>query len=508
MKKATRIIALILTLVMLASFAACSETKDPTDGTDPANSPATTVAPGIDDPVSNDPVVTTEDIYDENGYLKSNLPELDYKQEKITVLWWTDVEKPEFFVESEMGDPISDAIYKRNANVESKLNIQLDWSVSTKGQYNNGVGAAYANFIGNMYDSGSNEIDLFSAHSRTIALCSQYGYCANLLEADYLDFSMPWWPQKMVETATIGNALYYVTGDCSTNALHMMYTLFFNKTIMENNNIEDPSQLVLDDKWTIEAFHRVTKGLYQDLDSSNSLTLDDAYGFTTLNWHLDAIYYGCDMILVENDPDDLLVISPDYTSEKASNLSSAMYEWITAENIYTKSDYGKTFANGNVFMSIGRNKDIMDQLIETDLKFGIVPAPKYDENQENYITVLGNPVSFYAIYSSSKDINRAAAVLECWASEAFRTTTPAIFEQTMKLRYSDTSVESTMYDIMRNGLVFDVGRYYNSQLDAMSDKWDNSCISGQNWLVASKQYEKLLARTLKNIAKAYMDIQS
>ena len=133
MKNATRYISLILaSLMLLASLVGCAETTDPNAETTLAS--AETVAPGVVDEV------TTESLYDENGYLKSELPdELDFGGEVITVLWWTDVERPEFFIEEANGDMITDAIFQRNANVESKMGVTLEW-VGIKGQYNNNVG--------------------------------------------------------------------------------------------------------------------------------------------------------------------------------------------------------------------------------------------------------------------------------------------------------------------------------------------------------------------------------
>ena len=185
MKKTARYISLILASIMiLALLVGCAETTDPNVETTLA--PAETAAPGVVD------AETTESLYDENGYLKSSLPEeLDFGGETITVLWWSDIERPEFFVEEATGDMITDAIYQRNANVEAKMGITFDW-VETKGQYNNGVGKAYADHVGNMYASGDSTYDLLSGHSRTIALTSMYGYCADLMQAEYLDFSKPW----------------------------------------------------------------------------------------------------------------------------------------------------------------------------------------------------------------------------------------------------------------------------------------------------------------------------
>ena len=93
MKSAYRLIALALVaIMMLASFAACAETADPG---------AETTAASVTEGAGNDVVAeTTESLYDDNGYLKSSLPdELDFGGETVTVLWWNDVERPEFYVE-------------------------------------------------------------------------------------------------------------------------------------------------------------------------------------------------------------------------------------------------------------------------------------------------------------------------------------------------------------------------------------------------------------------------
>jgi hypothetical protein len=156
---------------------------------------------------------------------------------------------------------------------------------------------------------------------------------------------------------------------------------------------------------------------------------------------------------------------------------------------------------------MSRHKDIAEQVVESGFKYGIAPIPKFDKDQERHITCVGNPVSFYSIYTLSKDVNRAAAVLECWASEAYRLTTPAIFEMTMKLRYSETSVESEMYDIIRAGIVFDFGRLFNSSLGAMSDQWDNAAIAGTPWASISKRMQKTLDKQFKEITDSFAAIK-
>ena len=117
--KLKSIISLLLCLIMALSVVSCSNTADPSEGSSDAttNSPAATAAPD-----STAAVEVTESPYDENGFLKSSLPEeLDFGGEKVTVLWWTDVENPEFFVDGENGvefvNFVLDIPYKTNTDI-------------------------------------------------------------------------------------------------------------------------------------------------------------------------------------------------------------------------------------------------------------------------------------------------------------------------------------------------------------------------------------------------------
>ena len=504
MKKTARLISFSLALIMLlASFVACAETADQND--------ETTLAAATEAPATTVIEETTESPYDEEGYLKSSLPdELDFGGETVTVLWWNDVEQPEFFVEQTNGELINDAIWQRNANVEEKMGVTLAW-VDIKGQYNSD-GPNYANHVGNMYASGDTTYDLMSAHSRTMALTAMSGYCAEMTKLDYLDFDMPWWPEVMLDTATINEKLYFVTGDVSTNSIHQMYVMFYNKDILSSYaELIEPAQHVDNGTWTMETLFAMTSGLYKDLNGDQKAGKEDFFGFTSLNWHFDAIYYGCGMTMLEKDPDPakLLKVADDWTSEKAVTLADSVGAWIKKGDAYLDStNYASIFVNGNSLLVMARHHDIASQIADAGFKYGIAPIPKYNQDQEKHLTCVGNPVSLYSIYALSKDANRAAAVLECWASEAYRTTTPAVFETTFKLRLSESSTESRMYDIIRNGVTFDLCRFFNKQLSSMGSEWYKCATTAGNWASTSEKLMKSIPAKLQDIADSFNKIQN
>ena len=507
MKKAMRIFSLVLALItLIAVFVGCAETDSQGEETTPANTVVT-------DAPANTTVAeeTTPSPYDENGYLKSSLPdELDFGGETVTVLWWNDVEQPEFFVEQTNGQLINDAIWQRNANVEEKMGVELAW-VDIKGQYNSD-GVNYANHVGNMHASGDTTYDLMSAHSRTMALTAMSGYCTDLMKLDHLDFEMPWWPEVMLDTATIQDKLYFVTGDVSTNSLHQMYVMFYNKDMLASyTDLIEPSKHVDNGTWTMDTLYTMTSNIYTDLNNDQKASKEDSFGLTSLNWHFDAIYYGCGMTMLEKDtdPTKLLKIADDWTSEKAINLGEAVGEWIKKGDAFLDSNnYVDIFINGRSLLVMARHHDVASKISDAGFKYGIVPMPKYDQAQEKHITCVGNPVSLYSIYSLSKDTNRAAAVLECWASEAYRTTTPAVFETTFKLKLSETSDESRMYDIIRNGVTFDLCRFFNRQLNSMGSEWYECATTAGNWASTSERLMKSIPAKLQDIADSFNNIDS
>ena len=119
-------ISLFLTLLMLLfATAACAESGDSPDVTD-------TVA--LTD--STSPEETEDPNVDADGYLLDTLPDNLNFDATVAIMYWSDVEHPEFTVDSLIGEIVNDAIYNRNLTVENRLGVTLNW-IGTLGNYNN-----------------------------------------------------------------------------------------------------------------------------------------------------------------------------------------------------------------------------------------------------------------------------------------------------------------------------------------------------------------------------------
>lgn len=445
---------------------------------------------------------------DAGGYLLDNLPDtIDYGGKTVTVLYWNDVEHTEFEVENITGDLVEDAIYSRNRAAESRLGVTLSY-YGIPGNVNNI--ASFVKAVETMIQAGDHSYDIVGSYSSTAGTLAYNGLSSDLLELDNLDFDMPWWPAELISTSTLGGHLYFCSGDISTNLLHMMYACFFNKSYIKDFNLEDPYALVESGKWTYEAFERMASGIYSDLDGNSVKSDGDRYGYATYWLHLDGLFGSVGIKSVEKGENDLLMISPSYGSEKTQNFLeyiNSMFggstDWYYMGTSGAKTQQ-KIFAEGRSLFMTERVRVCQNVLRFTETSYGILPIPKYDENQEDYITTMAMPFTMYSVPANVSDGAAVGAVLECLASEGYRQVTPALFEVAMKTRYSSDDISSRMYDVVRENVTFDLGRIFNESLGKIPNATLRGMVDADTstWTSVYKSLEKSLGNYIGLINKA------
>ncbi|MGN1345154.1 MAG: hypothetical protein ACI4V1_00090 [Eubacteriales bacterium] len=498
--KSKRIVTLLLALLMTAgTLLACAEDPVETEtGTHSADTPAVDAAPAETE------AETIDENVDENGYLLDDLPDdLDFGGQTINLLYWSDVENQEFEADEFTGEIVNDAIYQRNLNVEDDLNVSYNW-IGTPGNGSNID--AYVAKVRESHSAGDRAYDIYASYSRTIAASVINGFTTNLETAPYLDYDKPWWPDNLLAESTINNRLYFVSGDISTNVLHMMYCVYYNKQLLEDYQLEDPTDLVFENQWTLDKLVEMTTDAYVDLNGNAKKDVADQFGFTIVNYHNDAFYTGSDLKLVEKDPEKVLIISPDFYSEKSVGIIEKLGPWEVSNDVYQANDYETPFTEGRALFNINRAHYASKALRDSELTYGIVPVPKYDEAQAEFRTVMGNPVTLYAIALNCEYKDVCCAVLECMASNGYRLTTPAIFENNMKKKYSVDDINAQMYDIVRESVSFELGRFFNKYLSNITDLFFAAVESNsQTWASTSARYQKPLTKNIEKIVESILE---
>ena len=494
MKLSLRIIAVLAALLMLVSIVACGNTGNG----DTTTTAAAQTSADADSTDTGDP--SSPSNVDAQGFLLDDLPtNLNYGGKEITVLAWKDVEHEEFEADAD-GDIVLNSIFERNKAVEKQLGVTISYiRIDGDSDYRKDWDAYVANNVGNT----SHEFDIIAGYSLSVALDCVNGYLYNMLDSEckYLDFDKPWWSSLLIDQATIHNKLYFASGDISRNALEMMYVCYCNTLLLDNHHLENPQNFVESGDWTYEKFIEMCQGIYSDTDGdgkkSASKDTGDTFGYMCSGIHNDPWFYGTGATICEKDADGNIIPSSSFFGEKVGNTVAMLQSLFYTSNdgIYTSSVYHqRAFGDGRLLLMTERAR-VSHKILAAEYGFTdfvILPCPKYDKDTEKYITVMGNPFTLYAIPADTQDPTLASAFIESFASQGYRKVTPAVFELSLKSRYSFDSTSSKMYDMIRENLTYDIGRIFSGSLIGQGTFRDALAKPGIIWGPTAKNVEQKL----------------
>ncbi|MBO7405256.1 MAG: hypothetical protein J6V24_09880 [Clostridia bacterium] len=497
-----RFLSLLLALLLLFSaLAGCA--ADPAEETgEPASSADT---PAGDD-ASPEAVPETEP-----AYPPDSLPDdLAFDGTTVNIFGWSGPVLVEFYVDEENGEIVNDAIFARNLAVEERLGITLAYRLEPGAydQRNDWVRALSASIT-----AGDGAYDLSGGYSMAGASLASKGMCIPLNSLDYLDFEKPWWPASLLDEATCGGKLYFCSGDISTYMIYYLYGVYFNQDMLaEYEDLENPYDLVQSGAWTLDKMSSMASGVYVDLNGDGKKGFEDRLGYITYSIFVDPFFFSCGLRTTEKDEDDIPYLSPLFSGEKAHTVLEKVVEMVDGEGCLV-GDGAPQMEPSAVMFQESRALFISHELTyavnylrDTTFTYGIVPYPKYDEEQADYVTITSFPYTLYGIPIDARDPAMSAAILEAMASESFRTVSPALFENAFKVKYAQDQQSSLMYDLIRSTVSFDFGRVFNNDLNGLTYSLFRSAVVSKNtnWASTMKANEKVLAKQLEKLTKSLL----
>ncbi len=493
--KTRPIAAAILAALLAGTFASCGGTSDPAaDDTSAA-------------PVSGENGQT-----DDSPFVKDDLPALDFGGKKIRVLYRDDL-IDSFCVAEQTGDLVDDAVYKANRAVEERLNVLYDVTLlagSASADRNN-----YINHISNAVLAGDDAYDLVSVMTYYMPTLIRNGVLSDLMKNKYLDFDKPWWVADLTSLASQYGRLYFASGDISLELMQRTYCMLFNKKLAADLGTEDLYQLVLDGKWTLDAAERIAKATYQDLNGNSEVDPEDRYGLVVTDYnHATAFVCSNDLLLTTPDADGIQHI--DCGNERAADIVQRMVRFTnetTGIFYQTQSDAGSTephqpyyrmFKDDRLLLATAEFDQICTTYRDMKSEFGVIPYPKYDENQSDYYSMSRNTYSSFAIPKTCADPDMVGAVMEAQASENYRSTSQVYFETALKVKYSRDDMTSQMFDIIKEGLKFNFAVTFSLVAGTVQSQFTRSMVNNNpNW---ASTYASLYESSEAALQSFYADV--
>ena len=497
--KMKKIILLFLSTVMLLSCVTSCKPKNPQPSGsetpivsgEPTSSASQTENAGASSTPEATPSETLPDTKTE--FEKIGIPNVNYQESTIYVFHW-DAGYPEYEVNrlENDGDPILDAIYKRNLYTEQLLNVELDF---TRELGDGSKQKEFADALSRRIENPDTPVDIVSAYGRTMGVVTLSGLLTDLYEYENLDFSKEWWPKDMQSEYKIKDRLYFISGDISTNLLHMMYAIYYNLDLAERFGVGDLVSKVNNLDWTLDDLIRCSSGVYQDM-SGDGKSDDDFFGAAFAFFHMDALVLGCNFRLAEpsEKEGEAIRFTDEFFGETFGEFIDKMIAWVHSNDVLNDTTYSNSadpaFLDSRAIFRIS-TAGYGASLKKSDVKFGILPSPMLNKEQGRYYTCIANGFSAYGICRKSPDGDRAATVMQTMGYYGKTLTTPAIFEVTYQGKLSVTGEYMGMFEIIRDSISFDIGRIYHLQLNVLADYPTNEAISkGRPWSVVMGPFTK------------------
>ncbi|GHV14311.1 hypothetical protein FACS1894219_10260 [Clostridia bacterium] len=442
-----KIPVLLLTVSLMFSVSSCSSEN---------NTDTTATASGNTETVS--PTSAREYIFPDENYANTPFTFLTWGQESI--YWY----ERDYYAESASADPIEDAVYRRNLNVEEKYGIEIR---------ENRVDSP-TEFTKTAIMSDTVDFDVIAYNIRELSSSAVNGYLVDLHEVDDLGLDNPWWDQPFNESLTLEGKLFFALGDINTQDNDATWAVLFNKQVVQDIVAEDHYELVRNYKWTLDRFHELSRAAGKDLDGDGTLTPSDRVG-TRLQYECSyALLAASGEKTIRKDESDLPVVS--IGGERAMNVMQKVYDFMNDATAQIKADDPKFapghadiwteinvngFIEGRALYYISPMTSVM-HLRNMEADFGILPLPMYNEAQGKYYspTQPGNTRSI-SLPVSGADIERAGIVLNYLSYVSRDTLTAAYYNNQLKTKITRDDESSEMLDIIFGSRAFDLGITFN-----------------------------------------------
>ncbi len=443
-------------------------------------------------------------------YLPDDLPDgLDFGGASYTIFARSELDwGREMCVEELNGEIINDAIFNRNQSVNERLNVVIGQEIAP-GVWGNEV--SFNDTIRQMVMAGDNTYQLVAGYAYYITALAKDGTFMNLLNVPYIDFEKPWWNSDLRDELTVYNQLYFACGDLSWSMISSAFCLFFNKDFAAKYELPDLYETVLSNAWTYDAMYDMVASVAVDLNGDGVMNEYDQYGLTMpKGTNDDMLFAAFDQPLTAWDESGNMQIL--LGSEKAENIAEKLIALIdnnggafcgqqSGDNI----DH-KPFLDGHALFASSTLSFVTGTLRDTNIAYGIIPFPKYDEFQKKYQTLASDAYSLFCVPATAGDPELIGAVTEALGSESYRTVTPAYFETALKAKYSKDEASSQMLDLIRDGLMFNFGFVNSSSCENMVQILREVAFSHKTLTTLYAARGKKYANALDKLLTAYREL--
>lgn len=485
MRKSKKILTLLLLCAMLMStvLTACSEqTSDETDaGAAEVSAEAAETVPEEEEvnPLEELPI---EDYGGANyhilGDTNSNWWIISLNSEEIT------------------GEIINDTVYERNQFVEERYNVSITSQETTSASTE----------IQMAVQSNSDDYSVVWERINTLIPVAQSGHLKNLKTFSAFDLEAQWWDVDSVKALAINDKLFFACNDINVHTMEGCSAMYFTKTLINNNQLENPYDLVREYRWTLDKMAEMMQTVAADTNGSGVRDEGDTYGLVTgIGQYLSLVNGAGEQLVILENGDEGDTFTLNIASEPVVAVTEKVSSMLNDKNqtVIVNEDnwgYNAFYTDKSLFyiMQLGSVVGIRDNM-ESD--FGILPFPMWDEEQGYYTTSMEATAQAMCVPISVANPDQIGVITEAMAVYSDLYLIDAYYDTTLKGKIARDQDTTEMLDILTGTRTFDYSTcygswgVYNNYLASVQESGASNLSS--LYSKTSKSFNKLVEKTIE-----------
>lgn len=439
-----RILALTLAALVLASATACGEKKS-------------------SDAIDNKPVVNTDTNESETESETTPLESLqtkDYGGYAFRMLgdinsnWWI----ISLDAAEETGEIINDTVFKRKTFVEDLYNVKISLEETTTAPTQ----------VQKAVQAGSDEYDQVWERINNLLPMAEAGNLLDLHSVEALSFHPDWWDKNSIDAFSFNGRVFFACNDTNVHTVEGCSAMFFSKTMIEQNGLENPYTLVREQKWTLDKMGEMMTAVSSDANGDGKRNEGDTFGLVTgIGQYLSLVDgAGTQLVYLDETANETKLVLNTASSD-VIDITAKVASFLNDKNltvIVNNDNWGRTsfYTDMALFyiMQLGTIADLRDNM---ENPFGVLPFPMRDENQGYYTCAMEATAQAMCIpqtAAANRDV--VGAVIEAMAIYSDAYLTNAYYDTTLKGKIARDEDTTEMLDLLTENRTFDYATCYGS----------------------------------------------
>ena len=398
---------------------------------------------------------TTESVATETGETEDtrvypDLPDVNYDGQDFRMLTWDGSAVPSLYSEEMDGEVVNDAVYERNSAIAEKYGVTFSCVYQAMGDING--------TLNEIVQAGDNAFEaVFPRCFDAAWTLTNYNTLADLNNLTYINLDKPWWDQNAKNDLSIKGHRFMLISDITVDDNSATVAVIFNKKIQEDLSLGNFYDLVYSGDWTWEKMTEFAAAATNDVNGDSQMTDADRYGIFSGDSYTFIMLNAGGGKYIANDADGVPYSA--FNNDRTMTLATEAVEMMYKDYFY--HDYVLNMFTGDQGLFLIESLIFTPQLRAMESDFGVIPVPKYTEDQENYLsTVSPHVCSCLTVPLTVTNYDMVSVILEAMAAESRYSVLPAYYSTVLKEKFSRDETSKDMLDIIFTNRVYDLGVYF------------------------------------------------